>query len=596
MELKLRKIVRHKMNLLLYVISFFILAAPCFAEDLYLNSACSSGCDGTTVEKGWALPADIQWASSNTTGKVDAGDTLHIYGLHNTSLVIGASGNETDGVITIKFESGSSFEKAYWGYNDTTSAIYGARDYITIDGNSVGVIKCTDNGGSRTYQENSTGIYLNGDYNTIKNITVSDIYVYDSTAEDPDDGATAMPIYTAGSHVNIYGNTVDHGWKGINLTYGDSEVDGNIYSNTITHVGVGISVGSSGGASNGLTGLKIYNNTISMGDNFCGSAVHQDGIHVFAKQGTAVHVTGLEIYNNTITRNVYCTGLSAYIYQEGNPGDIISPLTYNNLLYTTTGISGPHDGFIYTKNNTDPVFYNNTMYGASSTHGIFLGTTLNATLKGNIIHSCDVAMTVGGAPATITGAANNGSGLIRLTFAAGHGIGAAQIVQSIVSGVVGTTEANGTWKASYVDAYNLDLLGSTFANTYSSGGTLITGSIADSGDGSDYNVYYRSAGFQAVYLGVTKTSLANWQSATGGDANSLAVDPSMVSTTNFHLTSSTPEAIRDSIKHGTITQDINGIARSLYSMGCYEYVVYPTHSFSTGSHHNINSGSYIMTQ
>lgn len=587
------------MRNIIAILFILLVAFPCFAEDLYLNSACTEGCDGTTAEKGWAAPADVQWASSDTVGKVDAGDTLHIYGTHATSLVIGASGSEADGVITIKFESGASFEKAYWGYNDTTSAIYGARNYITIDGDSVGVIKCTDNGGSRTYQENSTGIYLNGDYNTIKNITVSDIYVYDSTAEDPDSGANAFPIYTAGSHINIYGNTIDHGWKGINLTYGDSEVDGNIYSNTITHVGVGISVGSSGGASNGLTGLKIYNNTISMGDNFCGSAVHQDGIHVFAKGGTAVHVTGLEIYNNIITRNVLCAGLSAYIYQEGNPGDIISPKTYNNLLYTTTGISGAHDGMIYTKNNTDPVFYNNTLYGGGTTHGIFLGTTLNAILKGNIIHSCDFAMTVGGSPITITGTADNGAGLIRLTFSGGHGVGAAQIIQSIVAGVGGTTEANGTWKASYVDATHMDLLGSTFVHEYTSGGTMVTGSLADSGDGCDYNDFYRAAGFQSQYLGVTKTSLATWQSATGGDANSVASDPVTVSTSNLRLTASTPDAIRDSIQHGTVTTDIEGTTRVLFSMGAYEYseaTSYSSHSFSGGASHIWTSGSTATWQ
>jgi hypothetical protein len=575
------------------LVVFVAIVSPCYAEDLYLNSACSSGCDGTTVEKGWAAPADIQWASSDTAGKVDAGDTLHIYGLHNTSLVIGASGNETDGVITIKFESGSSFEKAYWGYNDTTSAIYGVRNYITIDGNNVGVVKCTDNGWKKTYQQKSTGIFLTGDYNTIKNITVSDIYVFDSTAEDPDSGVSAMPIYTYGSHFNIYGNTVDHGWKAINLAYGDSEVDVNIYNNTISHCGVGISVGSAGGASNGLTGLKIYNNTISIGDNFCGSTVHQDGIHVFAKGGTAVHVTGLEIYNNIITRNVYCTGLSAYIYQEGNPGDIISPLIYNNVLYTTTGISGAHDGMIYTKNNTDPVFYNNTLYGAGTTHGILFGSTLNVTMKGNIIHSCDVGVTLGGSPTTITGAADNGSGLIRLTFSGGHGVGAAQIIQCIVSGVGGTTEANGTWKASYVDSTHLDLLGSTFANEYTSGGTMITGSITDSGDGSDYNDFYRAEGFQSYYLGASKTSLAAWQSATGGDANSLDSDPAFVSTSNYRLTASSPAAVRDSLQFGTFTTDIEGTTRSLYSMGAYEYgsSSYPSVSIGSGATMSIGSGA-----
>ena len=55
------------------LVVFVAIVSPCYAEDLYLNSACSSGCDGTTVEKGWAAPADIQWASSYDSGTATAG-------------------------------------------------------------------------------------------------------------------------------------------------------------------------------------------------------------------------------------------------------------------------------------------------------------------------------------------------------------------------------------------------------------------------------------------------------------------------------------------------------------------------------------------
>ena len=69
---------------------------------------------------------------------------------------------------------------------------------------------------------------------------------------------------------------------------------------------------------------------------------------------------------------------------------------------------------------------------------------------------------------TITGAANNGSGLVRITatahgFTTGDGIG--------VYGVTGTTEANGVWVATVITADTFDLQGSTFTNAYVSGGT-----------------------------------------------------------------------------------------------------------------------------
>lgn len=68
----------------------------------------------------------------------------------------------------------------------------------------------------------------------------------------------------------------------------------------------------------------------------------------------------------------------------------------------------------------------------------------------------------------ITNAVNNGSGLIRIT-AANHGFSEAESIY--IAGVTGTTEANGTWLISYVDANNFDLRGSAFVNAYVAGGT-----------------------------------------------------------------------------------------------------------------------------
>lgn len=71
---------------------------------------------------------------------------------------------------------------------------------------------------------------------------------------------------------------------------------------------------------------------------------------------------------------------------------------------------------------------------------------------------------------TITAAANNGSGLIRLTVASTATFATGQ--KKIVAGVAGTTEANGRWTITVVDGTHIDLQGSTFANVYTSGGTI----------------------------------------------------------------------------------------------------------------------------
>lgn len=69
--------------------------------------------------------------------------------------------------------------------------------------------------------------------------------------------------------------------------------------------------------------------------------------------------------------------------------------------------------------------------------------------------------------ATITNAVNNGAGLIRITKVT-HGFSTSDRIS--LSEVQGTTEANGTWTITVIDPNTFDLQGSTFINTYVSGG------------------------------------------------------------------------------------------------------------------------------
>lgn len=67
---------------------------------------------------------------------------------------------------------------------------------------------------------------------------------------------------------------------------------------------------------------------------------------------------------------------------------------------------------------------------------------------------------------------NNGSGLIKITLA-GHGLSTGKAV--IIQDVEGTTEANGVWLITVVDANSFTLDGSTFSNAYVQGGTIARG-------------------------------------------------------------------------------------------------------------------------
>lgn len=72
---------------------------------------------------------------------------------------------------------------------------------------------------------------------------------------------------------------------------------------------------------------------------------------------------------------------------------------------------------------------------------------------------------------TVTGAINNGSGLIRLTVATTNGMITGQYVT--VQDVGGVSAANANWTITVIDSTNVDLQGSVFAGTYTSGGYLI---------------------------------------------------------------------------------------------------------------------------
>jgi hypothetical protein len=71
----------------------------------------------------------------------------------------------------------------------------------------------------------------------------------------------------------------------------------------------------------------------------------------------------------------------------------------------------------------------------------------------------------------VSGAVNNGAGLIRLITAVAHPFVTGDTVT--VQGIVGTTEANDQrWTVTVIDSTHLDLQGSTFTNAYTSGGVV----------------------------------------------------------------------------------------------------------------------------
>lgn len=109
-----------------------------------------------------------------------------------------------------------------------------------------------------------------------------------------------------------------------------------------------------------------------------------------------------------------------------------------------------------------------TLAAITFTDGPYLPTNTTAVvLTPSAATGSGVTLSTG--PTTAITATANAAGLVRIT-STGHGKTTGDRVG--ISGIVGTTEANGSWTVTVIDANNFDLQGSTYANAWISGGTV----------------------------------------------------------------------------------------------------------------------------
>jgi surface protein len=136
----------------------------------------------------------------------------------------------------------------------------------------------------------------------------------------------------------------------------------------------------------------------------------------------------------------------------------------------------------------------NANYDAANLDAIYNGWITNELSPSESIHFGTIKYTAAGAEGkdlleradatvAVSNAVDNGSGLVRLTTAA-HGLTTGNNYKVYIKDIVGTTEANGLHTVTVVDFTTIDLQGTTFTNTYTSGGTVRTGygwTITDGG-------------------------------------------------------------------------------------------------------------------
>lgn len=121
-----------------------------------------------------------------------------------------------------------------------------------------------------------------------------------------------------------------------------------------------------------------------------------------------------------------------------------------------------------------------------------------------------------GTGVSVSGAANNGSGLIRLTVSSTAAMSTGNVRS--VSAVAGTTEANGRWTITVVDGTHIDLQGSAFVNAYTSGG-VVSGpfsSWTNLGSATAARAGAAQWAVNSVDLGTETSMTYDWEFGAGG--------------------------------------------------------------------------------
>ncbi len=72
---------------------------------------------------------------------------------------------------------------------------------------------------------------------------------------------------------------------------------------------------------------------------------------------------------------------------------------------------------------------------------------------------------------SVLGATSGTGGVVRLNVFSTSRMATNDVVS--VSGIVGTTEANGKWPITIIDATHIELQGSVYTNAYTSGGSVV---------------------------------------------------------------------------------------------------------------------------
>jgi Legume lectin domain len=383
------------MRRLVFAYVFFLFAASAKASitNVYITQ------NGTTNGTGTSCSDSLSASWFNTPGnwggganQIGPGTTVHLCGTFTgaagstmlTAKGSGASGNP----VTILFEPGAKLTAPYWYWGG--AIVLSGQSWIVVNGDATngrqGIIQNTDNGSSKTYQQQSRMIYSSGCSNcTIKNLTFADIYdrLADVAISSLTGNGTTVTVTCAAScnnHVNhqvaIWGNSLFPSNPLVTITSAPDSTHFT-FSSTTSGTASGGTVSDTGIVQSGVSASYIGLN-VSPNFTIDNVLVHDAG---WAFDGWAQNYTvkNSELYNID-------HGIMFGVGNSATPGGLdIHGNHFHDCAAWDNVPNNFHHDYIHIYDHqtgsgiTDGVIYNNTFDGVFG-----INTTANIFLQGNV--------------------------------------------------------------------------------------------------------------------------------------------------------------------------------------------------------------------
>ena len=370
-----------------------LVASSARANDIYLGQGSGAG---NGVDCADAYPSSWFNNSSNWgTGasQIGPGTTVHLCGTITgaagaTGLTFQGSGSSGH-PITLLFENGAVMTSPQWGVAITSTA----KNYITIDGGSNGLIQNTQSGTLLSYHNATVGISIAGGNSVeIRNLNISNMYVHTGTGSDG--GSAGGIAFQPGAlnNLSIHNNTIHDAHSSIFIGY--TSLNGaDIYRNTTYNQVWGIALLDDNVGST-ATNVNVHDNDVHDFANWfdTGFNFHFDGIF-FAATEASTSLTNSNIYNNYIhgAMNVNGTG---YIYLTGSSGGLSGINIFNNVIVTSvSGTGSPEANIVLGFGPKNIRIVNNTLVSGEGIRIRDSGSSGNV-IQNNIFYSCWMAIEV----------------------------------------------------------------------------------------------------------------------------------------------------------------------------------------------------------